>query len=75
MNLGRLEEVEEKGDSVEGPAVSTDLYQYVSDTQPPIKGHTAADMRPLTHIQQRNAGLDSVREDESNNQETEDPKE
>jgi hypothetical protein len=38
------------------PAVSTDMdLRDLSDTEPPNRQHTPADMRPLTHIQQRSA--------------------
>ena len=39
------------------PGVSTDLDpQDLSDTEPPTKQHTPADMRPQAHMQQRTAG-------------------
>jgi hypothetical protein len=52
-----LEEAVEEGDPVGGgPAVSTNLDpQDLSDTGPPTRQHTPADMRPPTHIQQRTA--------------------
>ena len=38
------------------PAVSTYLdLQDLSDTEPPVRKHTPADKRPLTHIQQKTA--------------------
>ena len=53
VELGeRLEEVEEEGDPGGGPAVSTNLELYgLSNTGPPTRQHTQADMRPPTHIQ------------------------
>ena len=53
----KLEEDEEEGDPIGRPAISTNLDpQDLSDTEPPTKQHTPADMRPTTHIQQRTAG-------------------
>jgi hypothetical protein len=47
----------EEGDPVGGPAVSTNLDpRDLSDTEPPTRQHTPADMRSTTHIQQRTAG-------------------
>jgi hypothetical protein len=44
----------EKGDLMGRPAVSTNLDpQDLSDTEPPTRQHTLADMRPPTHIQKR----------------------
>jgi hypothetical protein len=52
----KLEEAEEEGDPVGGPAVLINPYpQYFSDTVPPTRQHTPVDMRPPTHIQQRAA--------------------
>jgi hypothetical protein len=51
---GRLKEAEEKGNPVGGPVVSITLDpQDLSDTGPPNRQHTPADMRPPTYIQQR----------------------
>jgi hypothetical protein len=50
----KLEEAEKVGNSVGGPAVSTNLEpQNLSDTGPPTSQHTSADMRTPTHIQQK----------------------
>jgi hypothetical protein len=50
----RLEEAEEEGNPVAGPAVSVNLDPGdLSNTGPPARQHTPADMRPPTHIQQR----------------------
>jgi hypothetical protein len=44
-------------DPVVGLAVSINLDpRGISDTEPPTRQHTPADMRTLTHIQQRTAG-------------------
>ena len=52
----RLKEFEEKGDSVGGPAVSINLDpRDLSNTGPPNRHNTTADMRPPMHLQQRNA--------------------
>ena len=54
---GKLEEAEEEGDPVRGPAVSIYLDPLdLSNTGPPNRHHTPADMRPPTHIQQRTSG-------------------
>ena len=51
-----MEEAEEEGDPIRRPAVSTNLdSQDLSDTEPPTRQHTPADMKPPTHIQQRTA--------------------
>jgi hypothetical protein len=43
--------------STGGPAVSTNLDPWdLSNTGPPTRQHTLANMRPPTHIQQRTAG-------------------
>jgi hypothetical protein len=53
VELGKnLEEAEEEGNPVRGPAVSINLDpQDLSDTGLPIRQDTPADMSPLTHIQ------------------------
>jgi hypothetical protein len=52
-----LKEAEEKADPVGEPAVSINLdLRDRSNTGTPNRQHTAADMRPPTHIQQRTAG-------------------
>jgi hypothetical protein len=54
----KLGEAEEEGEPVGGPAFSTNLDLWDnSDTGPPTRPHTPADMRPRTHIQQRTAGF------------------
>jgi hypothetical protein len=69
----KLEEAEEDSDPVGGPVVSINLEpRDFSDTGPPTRQHTPADMRPPTHLQQ---GLGSVREDAPNPQETGHPRE
>eukprot|EP00072_Mus_musculus_P007796 NP_001230187.1 uncharacterized protein LOC215467 [Mus musculus] len=56
--LWRLKEAEEKGDPVGGPAVSINLdSRDLSNTGPPNRQHTPADMRPPRHIQQRIASF------------------
>ena len=46
-----------------GPSVSINVEsQDLSDTGPPTRQHTSADMRPPTHIQQM-LGLGSFRKD------------
>ena len=51
--IEKMEEAEKEGDSIR-PAVSTNLDpRDCSDTEPPARQHTPADMRPPTHIQQR----------------------
>ena len=43
----KLEESEEEGNPVEGPAVSVNLDPWDhSNTEPPTRQHTPADMRP-----------------------------
>jgi hypothetical protein len=50
----RLKEAEEKSNPEGGPAVSINLDpQDLSNTGPPNRQHTAADMRSPAHIQQR----------------------
>jgi hypothetical protein len=52
-----MEEAEEEGDLVGGPAVSINLDpRDLSDTGTPSRQHTPADMSPPTYIQQRTAG-------------------
>jgi hypothetical protein len=52
LNYGRLKEAEEKGDPVGGTAMSINLDpQDLSNTGPPNRQHTPADMRPPTHIE------------------------
>jgi hypothetical protein len=52
----KLEEAEEESNLEGEPAVPINLDpQDLSDTGPPTRQHTAADMRPPTHIQQRTA--------------------
>jgi hypothetical protein len=47
-----MKEIEEWGDPVGGPAVSINLNpRDLSNTEPPNKHYTPADMRPPTHIQ------------------------
>ena len=47
---------EEEGDPVGVPEVSINLDpQGFSNTEPPTRQHTPADMRPPTHIQQMTA--------------------
>jgi len=49
-----VEEAEEQGDPVGGPAVSTNLDLWdLSDIEPSDRQQTSADMRPPTHIRQR----------------------
>jgi hypothetical protein len=56
LNKGRLKEAEEQGNLVGGPAVSINLdSRDLSNTGSPNRQYTPADMRPPTHIQQRNA--------------------
>ena len=51
-----LKEAEDEGGPVGKSAVSTDLDpQDLSDTEPPTRQHTPADIRPPTHIQKRTA--------------------
>ena len=52
VELGRLKEAEEEGDPAGGPAVSLNLdLQDLSNTGPPNRQHTPADIEPPTHIQ------------------------
>jgi hypothetical protein len=52
--MEKLEKAEEEGNSIGRPSVSTNLdLGDLSDTEPPTRQHTPADMRPSTHIQQR----------------------
>jgi hypothetical protein len=52
-----LEEAEQKGKHLERPVVSINLDpQDLSNSWPPNRQHTPADMRPPTHIHQRIAG-------------------
>jgi hypothetical protein len=56
LNRERLKEAKEEGDSIGRPAVSTNLDpQDLSDTEPPTRQHTPAEMRLPTHRQQRTA--------------------
>jgi hypothetical protein len=59
-----MEEAEEEGDLMGGAAVSINLDPWdLSDTRPPTKHQTLADMRPW-HIYSRGLpGLAPVRED------------
>jgi len=51
---GKPEEAEEEGDPIGKPAVSTNQDPwYLSDTEPPTRQHTPADMRARTFIQKR----------------------
>ena len=51
---GKLEDDEEEGDPVGGPAVSINLDPWdLSYTGPPNRQHISADMKPPTHIEQR----------------------
>jgi hypothetical protein len=57
VELGKAEKAEEKGNPVGGPAVSINLDpRDLSNTGPPNRQHTPADMRPPKHKQQRTAG-------------------
>jgi hypothetical protein len=70
----RLEEAKEEGNPVGGMAVSTNLESWdLSDTGPPTRQHTPADMRPPTHIHQRISGS-GLRKDALNPQETGGPR-
>jgi hypothetical protein len=72
----KLEEVEEEGNSVGGPAVSINLDpSNLSNTGPPTRQYIPANMRPPTYIQQRTTWSASVREDAPNPQETRGPRE
>jgi hypothetical protein len=53
----QLDEAEKESYTIGRPAVSTTLdSQDRSDTEPPTRQHTPADMRPPTYVQQRPAG-------------------
>ena len=75
----RLEEVEEEGDPIGRPAVSTNLDpRDLSDTEPPTRQHTLAGLRPQTHTYMYRGGLpglDSMGEDAPNPRETWGPRE
>jgi hypothetical protein len=73
---GKLEEAEEEGNPVGGSAVSINLVpRDLSDTGTPTRQHTPDDMR-LQHICSRELlGLDLIREDAPNSQETGGPRE
>ena len=72
-----LEEAEEEGDPVGGPAVSIYLdSRDLSDTRSPTRQHTSDDIRPPPQYIYRIEllGLGSVREDAPNPQETGGPR-
>jgi hypothetical protein len=72
----KLEEAEEEGDPVGGPAVSINLDPWdLSNTGPPTRQHTPADRRPITHIQHRLLGVCSFWDDAPNPQEIGSPRE
>jgi hypothetical protein len=49
---GKLEAAEEEGETVGGPAVSINRDpKNLSDTGPPNRQNTSADMRSPTHVQ------------------------
>lgn len=49
--MGRTEEAEEDSDLIGRSAVSTNPDPWeLPDTEPAIRQHTGADLRPLTHI-------------------------
>jgi hypothetical protein len=53
----KVEEAEEEGNPVGEPALSINLDSWdLSDTGPPTRQHTLADMRSLAHIHHRTAG-------------------
>lgn len=59
-----LEEVDEKGDPIGRPTVSTNLdLQDLSDTKPPTREHTLADSRPQYTYSRGQLGVAPVRED------------
>jgi hypothetical protein len=60
-----MKEAEEKGDPIGGPTVSINLDPLdVSNTGPPNRQHTPADIRAPTHILSRGLpGLCSFRDD------------
>jgi hypothetical protein len=76
VELGRLEEVVEKGSPIGRPAVSTNPDRWdLLDTEPPTRQHTLADIRP-GHIYSRGlSGLASVGENVPNSGETWGPRE
>jgi hypothetical protein len=74
LNQGRLKEAEEKGDSVRGPVVLVNLDpQDLSNTEPPNRQHTPADMSP--QHSRGLLGLFSFRDEAPNPQETVGPRE
>ena len=68
LSGGKLEEAEEEGSRIGRPAVPTDLDSQ-DLSQSPTSQHTPADMRLLTHIQQRTA-RSSLKRDIPNSRET-----
>ena len=75
MNYGKAEEAEEKGDPLGGPAVSINLDpRDLSNTGPPNRQHTLADMRPQHIYNQGLPGLGSTRDDAPNPQKTVGPR-
>jgi hypothetical protein len=67
----RPEEAEEEGNLIGRPAVSTSLDpRDLSDTEPPIRQHTLADMRPQHIFSRGLPGLATVREEAPNLGET-----
>jgi hypothetical protein len=55
--LGRLKEAEEKSDPVGEQAVSINLDpRDLSNTEPPNRQYTPADIRLPTHIESRTSG-------------------
>ena len=71
-----MKEAKEKGNPVGGPAISINLDpRDLSNTGPPNRQHTPADMRPPTHLQKKPPGLYSFRDDAPNLQETLGPRE
>jgi hypothetical protein len=77
VELGKAKEAEEKGNPLGGPTVLINLdHQDLSNTGPPNRQHTPADMRPPTHIQWRITGsVSSFRDDAPNPQDTGGPRE
>jgi len=72
----KLEETEEKGDSVGGPAVSTNMDTWnLLDTEPPIRENMPTDRGPQLIYNRGLRDLGSVREHEPNIQETGGPRE
>ena len=54
----KLEEAEEEGEPIGGPAVSNNLDPWdLSDNGPPTKQHTPGDMRSPINIQQKKVYL------------------